>query len=301
MDNDLVMKKVVTSIYKNIKFKIQYHDMKVLNEDAGNNLVKKLLDKDKAVMISRYGAVEMRAIDFYINKKPYNKKIIEDIQTCAGVYPTDRNNLDKFCEFYIECSSKSDALALWQVKNEKKIINKYCSSAKYIKLRSLEPYYFKNPWSKVLENKKVLVVHPFSHSILNQYKKREFLFKNNDILPKFKDIYVVKAIQSNAGADIKYKSWFDSYNVMCDQINKYDFDVAIIGAGAYGLPLASYVKDLGKKAIQMSGATQILFGIKGSRWDKHKVISKLYNKQWIRPSVDETPQGFKTVEGGSYW
>lgn len=288
-------------MYKNIEFKIQYHDMKVLNEDAGNNLIKKLLNKDKAVMISRYGAVEMRAVDFYINKKPYNKKIIKDIQTCAGVYPTDSRSLDKFCEFYIECSSKSDVLALWQVKNEKKIINKYCLSAQYVKLRSLEPYYFKNPWSKVLENKKILIVHPFSHSILNQYKKRELLFKNSNILPKFKDIYVVKAIQSNAGADVKYKSWFDSYNFMCDQINKYDFDVAIIGAGAYGLPLASYVKSIGKKAIQMSGATQILFGIKGARWDKHKFISKLYNEEWVRPGTDETPKDFKTVEGGSYW
>ena len=36
----------------------------------------------------------------------------------------------------------------------------------------------------------------------------------------------------------------------------------------------------------MSGATQLLFGIKGKRWDDHPVISKLYNPAWVRP--DET-------------
>ena len=53
-----------------------------------------------------------------------------------------------------------------------------------------------------------------------------------------------------------------------------DYDVAIVGAGAYSLPLAAHARDTGHAAIQMSGATQLLFGIKGKRWDDHPVISK---------------------------
>lgn len=48
-----------------------------------------------------------------------------------------------------------------------------------------------------------------------------------------------------------------------------DYDVAIVGAGAYSLPLAAHARDAGHAAIQMSGATQLLFGIKGKRWDDH--------------------------------
>ncbi|MCD7883766.1 MAG: hypothetical protein LUI87_08725 [Lachnospiraceae bacterium] len=80
-----------------------------------------------------------------------------------------------------------------------------------------------------------------------------------------------------------------------------DFDVAIIGAGAYGLPLAAYCKERGAQAIQMSGATQILFGIKGKRWDDHPFISSLYNEYWVRPNESETPPLKQKVEGGSYW
>lgn len=88
---------------------------------------------------------------------------------------------------------------------------------------------------------------------------------------------------------------------MKKQITGAEFDIAIIGAGVYGLPLAAFVKSLGKQAIQMSGATQILFGIKGKRWDSDLVVSKMYNDYWVRPLAVETPPQIQKVEGGSYW
>jgi phytoene dehydrogenase-like protein len=88
---------------------------------------------------------------------------------------------------------------------------------------------------------------------------------------------------------------------MCAQINALDFDVAIIGAGAYGLPLAAHIKRLGKKAIQLGGATQILFGIRGRRWDRMPFFQGLYNEHWVRPLPEETPLNFQSVEDGCYW
>ncbi|MPN33589.1 hypothetical protein SDC9_181078 [bioreactor metagenome] len=88
---------------------------------------------------------------------------------------------------------------------------------------------------------------------------------------------------------------------MKEKISKSDFEIAIIGAGAYGLALGAYIKSLGKQAIHMGGATQLLFGIKGTRWDKHDFISNLYNENWIRPSENEIYKGANNVEGGCYW
>ena len=51
---------------------------------------------------------------------------------------------------------------------------------------------------------------------------------------------------------------------------KIDFDVAIIGCGAYGFPLAAKLKQAGKQAIHLAGATQLLFGIKGKRWEEYQ-------------------------------
>ena len=89
---------------------------------------------------------------------------------------------------------------------------------------------------------------------------------------------------------------------MQKDISKLDFDVAILGCGAYGVPLASYIKNtLSKSAIYVGGGLQILFGIKGKRWDNHEIIQTMYNEHWARPSVQETPTDSSSVENGCYW
>ena len=59
------------------------------------------------------------------------------------------------------------------------------------------------------------------------------------------------------------------------------FDVAIIGCGAYGMPLAAMLKQAGKQAIHLGGATQLLFGIKGKRWEEIKTIPHLIDPKDI--------------------
>lgn len=301
MDNDNKIKKALVSIYKDIRFKVDYKYSNVKNEVDGNQLIYDELQKGNPIMISRFGATEMRCIDFYLKNKKFNEKILREIKELSGVYPNTPENIKKFCEFYLKCISDSDVIALWGVKNEKKVINSYGRNLKLVKLKSLEPYYFNNPWSKYLQNKKVLVIHPFAKSIIKQYKNRDKLFENNYVLPKFKSLDTVKAIQSIANEVPEYETWFDAYENMCNEIKMKDFDVAIIGAGAYGLPLASFIKGMGKQSIHIAGATQILFGIKGKRWDKHEYISTLFNDYWVRPSDEETPNKSDKVEGGSYW
>ena len=171
------------------------------------------------------------------------------------------------------------------------------------KRQALEPYYHENPWSEALAGKVVLVIHPFADAITKQYEQnRAKLFADSKILPTF-ILKTIKAVQSIADnkQQTPFKDWFEAHSHMCNQINATDFDVAIIGAGAYGLPLASHVKSLGKQAIHMCGATQILFGVFGSRWETNPIINGFQNAHWIRPSADETPKGAGKVENACYW
>lgn len=301
MDNDLLLWRKMRHIYKAASFKFSYIDKQIYNEVSGNNVIKKLLSEDNSVMISRFGAVEARCVSQYLKKKKYSAKVKENIQIAAGVFPSSNKTLDEFCEFYLECAKQIDVLAVWQVKNERLLIDKYCKDSKLIRLRSIEPYYFQEPWSEILENKRVLVVHPFAESIGNQYKKRELIFKNKKVLPEFKKLETLKSVQSAAGQTTNFQNWFHAYDYMCSEIEKKSFDIAIIGAGAYGLPLACFVKKLGKKAVHMAGSTQLLFGIKGKRWDDRADMINLYNDNWVRPLKGEIPIAFRKVEGGSYW
>ena len=243
----------------------------------------------------------MRCIDEYLAKGTFSERIKYEITNLSGVFPNDTKTLSSFCELYMQMFSQADIVALWGVGAEAKVIHQKCSDAIFTELHALEPYYFTEPWTGALKGKNVLVVHPFKDSIVSQYKRREKLFSNCDVLPEFKELTCIKAVQSIAGQPTAFESWFSALKYMKDQIDNVDFDVALIGAGAYGLPLAAHCKEIGKQAIQMSGATQLLFGIKGKRWDTHPVISKFYNDYWIRPARSETPAENRIVEGGSYW
>ncbi len=200
----------------------------------------------------------------------------------------------------LEDTKLVDILGDW--KNGERFLSRYLKNSTIVPPRILEPYYWKNPWTKVLKGKKVLVVHPFDSTIEMQYhNNREKLFKDKNILPLFKSLQTIKAVQTIAGEKSRFKSWFDALDYMKGEIDKKDFDIAIIGCGAYDFPLAAHVKRIGKKSILLGGATQILFGIKGKRWLENENFNNIINEHFVFPSKEDTPKNAKSIEGGCYW
>jgi hypothetical protein len=76
---------------------------------------------------------------------------------------------------------------------------------------------------------------------------------------------------------------------------------ALIGCGGIGMLVGLELKKRGVIAIVLGGAIQVLFGIKGSRWKNHSVISMFWNDFWVNPSEAEKPNGANSIEGGCYW
>ena len=82
-------------------------------------------------------------------------------------------------------------------------------------------------------------------------------------------LITIKAVQTIAKeTDERFSNWFEALDYMKVQILKHEFDIALVGAGAYGTPLCLFINSLNKQAIQSGGATQLLFGIIGKRWEK---------------------------------
>lgn len=106
----------------------------------------------------------------------------------------------------------------------------------------------------------------------------------------------IKAVNSLRG-NCEFSSWFEALDYMKSQIEAIDFDIAILGCGAYGFPLAAHIKKIGKKAVHVGGSTQLIFGIKGKRWEGRDFI----NEHWVSPRPQDRPVGFESVEGGCYW
>ena len=300
MDNDGKLLELLRNTYKGLRFRLKYRGIRVLDAADGNALAKDALLLGRPWAFGRCGATEMRTVAEYLAGGGFTEKARQDIQNLSGVFPTDDDTLTRFCRLYIDCVHRTDLLALWDVGAERQVIDG-CTAARFTQLRALEPYYHEKPWSAALAGKRVLVVHPFKQTILQQYARREQLFPGTDILPEFASLRVVQAVQGLAGQNTGYPDWFAALDAMEQQMDAEPYDVAILGAGAYSLPLAVYAKETGHMAVQMSGATQLLFGIKGKRWDSHPVIGRLYNEAWVRPAAAEQPRHKERVEGGSYW
>lgn len=293
---------------------------RVLDPHVVNGLIYKQLMSAKPCMIARIGAFELATMINYLGVlqgrpviKEYlkgnaldwwwNKKLLEHMQFNAGFFPPTPKNITRFCELMICESANVDILGSW-LANER-FFEKELRHSIRVGREPLNPYFSKNPWTKALENKKVLVVHPFAYSIESQYKKRELLFENKDILPAF-ELKTIKAVQSIKGEQTAFTDWFEALEYMKTQIDKIDFDVCLIGCGAYGFPLAAHVKRAGKKAVHLGGSLQLLFGIKGKRWETPDYNSQynyaaLMNEHWVRPCEEEKPKNAHKVENACYW
>lgn len=266
-------------------------------------------------MVSRFGSVELECVLNYMNMqgglKKYTDYITGKTNACwwldntlksmsnnAGFFPATEAMLEKFSRLMLDDMQYIDILGSWR--SEERFFDRQLSKAEKVNLPDLEPYYSPEPWSRALKKKKVLVIHPFEESIIAQYQKRRLLFKDDRILPDF-ELKTIKAVQSIANNCTGFSNWFEALDSMKNKTDAADFDIAIIGCGAYGMPLAAHVKRSGKMAVHLGGATQLLFGIMGKRWESNNAIMAMLNQHWTRPSTCETPCNFDRVEGGTYW
>lgn len=298
-----------------------------IDPQKSSDIIYDLLCSPNSCMIARYGMVEFNCLLNYLGvrhgKKDYcgfiegkvfpwwwTRETIFKMTNNAGFFPSTPGNLGRFSKLLLEDTKDLDVLASWI--NDEKTLEQDLQKVKKIFLPYLEPYWSKEPWTKALKGKNVLVVHPFSSLIEQQYKeKRKYLFKNEKVLPEF-NLITFKAIQSMGGDGNGFNSWFEALQWMKSEISKIEFDICIIGCGAYGFHLAAHVKRLGKKAIHMGGATQLLFGIRGKRWDDVNYgvnewglpsgfYVDLVNEYWVRPGEAERPKNADSVENACYW
>ncbi|WP_289037002.1 hypothetical protein [uncultured Zobellia sp.] len=319
--------KALRKVYAKI-FRVSSLSLPKCNQDAKqvSELIYSELTGDKACMIARFGSTELSMLVNHLGVKKADKSLprfvqgktqpwwyeenrMQQMQNWSGFFPPTEEKIQQFCELMLEDIKEVDVLGSW-VANEQYVVDQI--KAQLVHLRLLEPFYVSQPWTRALKGKKVLVVHPFTETIAHQYKNREKLFVNPDVLPEFASLGLVKAVQSLGQGSDRFADWFDALQWMKDEIDKQDYDVCLIGCGAYGFPLAAHVKRQGKKAVHIGGSLQLLFGIKGKRWEDPNYgveawgipqgfYPAMMNKHWVRPGQTETPKTAGQVEGACYW
>lgn len=301
------------------------------DRQSSNNRVLALLATGKPCMIARFGTTEINCINNYLcvhrdraywlkcldyitdytHTPWWNEDHFETMSQWSGIFPVGAETAERFSERYLQDIPEIDLLVSHQYFEKFMPLR---ADIPKIQLEMLYPFFVEQPWTSYLKGKKVLVIHPFEATIRQQYAYREQLFGHPDVLPPF-ELITLKAVQTIAGNESGFKDWFDALAYMERQVDAIDFDIALIGCGAYGLPLAAHIKRIGKQAVHVGGGLQLFFGILGKRWTEQykgywdyrpgvKIsldYTPLFNEYWCYPLPEDTPKGKEKVEDSCYW
>jgi hypothetical protein len=293
-------------LYKVFRRKPRYDRIgkqKGITLDYSKKVVSDMINSKRPCAMIRLGGTEIGALNNYEKiqfkfRRNFKKKVKYAMKNNGGFFPVDDENLKHYGRLLQKDLQNTDVLGISGLHMEDYFRDVYAPKALVVQNWALDPLL--GEWSHLLKGKKVLVISPLEDEIRAQYARREKIFPNNlDILPEF-ELKTIKAVQTIADeVDPRFSNWFEALDYLKMQILKVDFDIALVGSGVYGTALCVYIKELGKQAIQTGGATQLLFGIIGKRWENRAYVKKHYNSHWIRPY--HRPQGFENVEKGCYW
>lgn len=242
----------------------------------------------------------------FLSARSYSSFFEEMVASGAGVQHQSRADLDYFCYRYLEATLSSDlmgfgsfapgALGIARTRAEIGLPVTPFEAVEPIRAvaRGIQP------WTSGLEGKRVLVIHPFAQSIESQFRRKNEIAGVKDALPDFTLTVIRPPVSLTAGTR-GFSTWPSQFNQLAKVCLEKDFDVAIIGAGGYGLPLAHVIKGSGRPALHTAGATQLIFGVLGKRWEGDPEMAKIIDSSWIRPFQEDLVPEMETLDGdGAY-
>uniref|UniRef100_A0A6C0E1S4 GT-D fold-like domain-containing protein n=1 Tax=viral metagenome TaxID=1070528 RepID=A0A6C0E1S4_9ZZZZ len=151
----------------------------------------------------------------------------------------------------------------------------------------------------MMHNKKVLIISSFDGLVKQQYESGNLnkIYVNFPNLIKLETIKFPYCFHNNG----PHNNYFETLDTVFQEIKQIDFDIAILGCGAYGHMLCHKIDtELNKDAIYVGGSIQTLFGIASSREKQHGKIQ--INEYWISDIPAEyRPVNYQLIENGCYW
>ena len=273
---------------------------------AGNDWLYKSLMDDKPFMMIRPGIEELGRFHMYDQNGGDPERISKlklDWWDCDDLYYYGQ----RMEEAYAAC----DGICCWYVpkRGEAGLVKKYAPNAARVEtgfLNFSSAYEINKPfWLEALKGKRVLVVTLFDREVLDQYEKRDKIFPDH-LLPEFADLQTYKSVWFSRALDDhhdpRFKEWQEALEYQRNDIEKLDFDVALLACGTFGPHIQTTIKKMGKKSVYLGGDLQLYFGIRGKRWDNgFPELQRFYNDAWIRPYGEGPLGGAAFQDNGAYW
>lgn len=230
-----------------------------------------------------------------------------------GIFPVNFDFYLRFNRFYMEHLKNLNCLGIFYdpPAMEMELIRHYKLKNKFIYFVFQEP-----DWSipcnedkcyfPFFRDKKILIVCPFAEFLKERATKEIYENAWSKIGKKWFSPKCVEAVEFPYGfspdTHKRYSTVLDLFEEIIGHIQKRNFDIALIGAGGLAIPVASFVKSLGKLGIDLGGALQFSFGVSGKRWkDWEKLKQNYFNEWWTYVPSRYRPKEQDVCDGGAYW
>jgi hypothetical protein len=249
-----------------------------------------------------------------VQLKAYEAMLRYHCEIQFGVFPANATFLHEFAQFYTKHVQQIDILGLFQAEQEERIIKVNELNALFIPYQLTEPDRSipaneSNCYLTYFEGKRMLFISSYADLLKSRATKATFESVWSNIHKKWfwpsevSSYEIPYSYGNSVKTHDKYINSIELYDSICANLGTMEFDVAFIGAGALGLPLASYLKSIGKIAVSLGGHLQVLFGIVGGRWSKDEFWTTHYiNSHWIEMPPKYHPENKSRLSDNSaYW
>lgn len=278
-------------------------------EKNDNFIIMKMAEIENSVAyfarMRKHDGIPLTELSSYVKCLPsYLKRL-------RGIKISSTESLIKFSQATMSAFSKCEMLGLYESwgyeyvefsESHKYFIDTYAKTRKNIWMRAFDVYNYihDSPWTLALRGKRVLIISSFAESIREKIPIRKEIY-GIDLLPEC-EVTAILPPQTQLGNpsqefDIELNIFFKSLDDIRDT-----YDYALVSAGGYSAIICDYIFRGGKSSIYVGASLQMMFGIKGGRWDKYSSdIIKLYeNDSWSRPKISEHPAGIRTFSDTVY-
>ena len=229
----------------------------------------------------------------------------------SALFPADVDFYARYNDFYISHIRNLDALGLFGVPSEARLIQYYALTVPTMAFQDQEPDRSvpNNPalcYLQFFRGKRILIVTSQADVLAERANKKTFEAVWRKTGKPWFYPSSVEALSFPYGwapqALTQYGDLLRLFEMLASKMAGLHFDVALVAAGGLGIPLAVEVKRSGKICLSLGGHLQALFGVIGRRWRQREVWKRNYiNEAWIDMPDPRSDWSVSGGDGGAYW
>lgn len=231
----------------------------------------------------------------------------------SGVFPRTLDFVQEFSRWYADSVAQVDAAGVNQGSVSAAALTRLDPSALVLPADGIEPdrsspFEAGNDYLDSMRGKRILIVSSAARILADRATPEVFesvwqKVQRPWFLPGSVESLEFPYIYSSR-TEAQYTDIRSLHESIVREMSQREFDIALIGAAALGVPLAAAAKRMGKVGISLGGHLQALFGAGGRRWMNDPYWQSTHmNRAWITlPAPDGIPQEFgEGPDDGAYW